>query len=224
MSEKISFNFNKARILYKKKLDKSFGVFYPFLTIKNFIMETTINKSQKMIYKELELGYKNQTHRWARPEESQERADKLISLAKSVSHDSILDVGCGKGFLTNEFSKLGKVIGIDVSPSALREARKNNPNTRFYESSITDFSYNRHRFDLIIASECLNYIKNKQVAIKRMSALGDYLITSNFFLSRHGISMNGLFAEILLLLKLKPLHWSIDVTNWKIRFISLWKL
>jgi len=53
-----------------------------------------------------------------------------------INEQTIVDFGCGKGAIIREmlsFNKQAKYIGLDVSATALEEARKTLPNVEFYK-------------------------------------------------------------------------------------------
>lgn len=191
-------------------------------------MYTTLNKDQKKIYLELEEGYKNRSHCWLKPSIGDRFPDdktvEILSLVKTIPHKTILDVGSGSGSLTRHLSKLGKVIGIDVSASALKMARRDNPRISFYNCSVVDLRSDYRHFDLIVASEVLNYIKDKDKAICKMRSLGNYLVTSNFLLDTTCISLSGFITEIELARKLRAITRTAFVKEMGISIITLWRL
>ena len=66
----------------------------------------------------------------------------LLRLMKITRHDRVFDLACGQGFFTREFHKLGaKVIGADISPELIAEARKlSPPAVEFLVGSAEDLS------------------------------------------------------------------------------------
>lgn len=110
-----------------------------------------------------------------------ESIKNLLTLLERVPHASILEVGCADGKLTRELVKIAdNVVGIDVSKSAIRRAKKNVPKAEFIVSSLEDYT-TKKQFDLIICSEVLYYIKDEKKALSQLKKLGRYLITSHFF-------------------------------------------
>jgi SAM-dependent methyltransferase len=69
----------------------------------------------------------------------------LRILETKAPYDSILEIGCGLGYLTNEVAKYCKneyqVVGTDISPTAIDKARKLFPNLRFEVLDITKDLY-----------------------------------------------------------------------------------
>ena len=58
---------------------------------------------------------------------------KLIPLEDNIT---IIDFGCGNGKILEEIKKINlkaKLIGLDVSETALEQARKNLPEVKFYK-------------------------------------------------------------------------------------------
>ena len=77
-----------------------------------------------------------------------ERLDCKIALSileTKAPYSSILDIGCGLGYFTDEIHKFctkdGNTIGTDISPTAVDKARKLFPNLRFEVLDITKDLY-----------------------------------------------------------------------------------
>ena len=63
----------------------------------------------------------------------------LLRLIDVNRKDTVLDLGCGQGFFTREFSKLGaKVIGVDISEELILLAKKHSSNLITYLTSDAD--------------------------------------------------------------------------------------
>ncbi|MCL2719062.1 MAG: methyltransferase domain-containing protein [Lachnospiraceae bacterium] len=88
---------------------------------------------------------------------------KLISEINIRGDESILDLGCGDGFLSDVLSKLvpdGKVIGIDSSESMIETAKKFEAfNLSFECNDINDINY-ENCFDIIYSNAALHWVKN----------------------------------------------------------------
>src|SRR5262245_38312515 len=60
----------------------------------------------------------------------------------------IADVGCGTGATSRMLADLGlDVVGIDLSPNMLAEARRHNPALRFQVGSMTNLDFDDGHFD-----------------------------------------------------------------------------
>lgn len=91
---------------------------------------------------------------------------------------SILDVGCGEGALTRYLvGCAGRVVGIDVSATAVERARRLVPKATFESSSLAAFDA-PEAFDVVLAVEMLYYVKCRTAAIEKLLSLGRSVIVS----------------------------------------------
>lgn len=76
---------------------------------------------------------------------------------------SIIDIGCGCGYLTNLIFLQGfkKIEGIDISKNSIVYARKKYPHLKFVHKNIFDLSAER-KYDFGIAVMTLNNISNAE--------------------------------------------------------------
>ena len=87
-------------------------------------------------------------------------AKKLIKKYKLNSNSKILDIGCGKGFLVYDLSKLlnsQNVYGIDLSHYAIRKSMKEIKHKLKVFDARKNLNFNKNEFDLIIS---INLIHN----------------------------------------------------------------
>src|SRR3989344_7499473 len=78
---------------------------------------------------------------------------------------TLLDVGCGSGYLTSELAKAAKkVVGTDFAPDFVKlcqEKYKNQPNLSFQDQDVTkDFVFPSESFDIILCKMVLQYVEN----------------------------------------------------------------
>ena len=83
--------------------------------------------------------------------------------ANGVSHN-ILDAGCGTGLLAKKLQLFGSVTGVDISPEAIKYAKKRGVNARL--ASIAKLPFKKALADSIIFSlpEETTYITPAKVA------------------------------------------------------------
>ncbi|OGY08594.1 MAG: hypothetical protein A2782_03240 [Candidatus Blackburnbacteria bacterium RIFCSPHIGHO2_01_FULL_43_15b] len=98
--------------------------------------------------------------------------------ANGVSHN-ILDAGCGTGLLAKKLQLFGNVTGVDISPEAIKYAKKRGVNARL--ASITKLPFKNATFDLIVSVDVLYHqkVENDRTALlelKRVLKPGGVLI------------------------------------------------
>ena len=105
------------------------------------------------------------------------RLSSIISMMQDVKenfpgHTSlrICDVGCGTGWLANCLSVFGSVTGIDLSQEAIEIARLRWPHINFYSNDIMTL-VDRQEFDVIVCSEVIEHIENKNNFVELVSRL-----------------------------------------------------
>ena len=74
---------------------------------------------------------------------------RIVEAAKLQPSDHVLDVGTGAGILIPYISSYGvqRILGCDLSPVMLAEARKRYPDTEFWEGDIVDLPVSEGPFD-----------------------------------------------------------------------------
>ena len=99
---------------------------------------------------------------------------KLIELVKISKNDRVLDVACGTGVVTKEIQKkvgkLGYVVGVDTSTTAIKIAKKWNDkkeNLDFVHTDAENFSFSK-KFDIVTCQYALFFFPNAQKALKNM--------------------------------------------------------
>lgn len=78
----------------------------------------------------------------------------------------VLELGCGPGNVVKYLLSLRpdlEMVGIDLAPGMIEEARKQNPGVRFELMDIREVSRIEHRFDAVIAAFCLPYMAYEDV-------------------------------------------------------------
>jgi len=76
------------------------------------------------------------------------------------SSPRILDLGCGRGWLTFKLSALGEVTGIDPLDASVEKARQLCPRLRFRRATADDLLGEGwgERFDLVVSSEVIEHV------------------------------------------------------------------
>jgi SAM-dependent methyltransferase len=102
------------------------------------------------------------------------RRNYIHGLLKNAPKNSrILDIGCSSGILLNELHHVGfskdNLFGIDISGKAIANCKENGLENTFVmdAQNITL----EEKFDIIIASDCLEHLQHDDVAIKNWREL-----------------------------------------------------
>lgn len=111
-------------------------------------------------------GYYNQSYRSASPDfypKARSRARrtlvKSLRFLRYVRGKSVLDIGCGGGFMVNAFSRLGaQASGLDIAAGSIAYARKHFPKCQFYCESFNDFRRRQLSFDFVFSTEVLEHL------------------------------------------------------------------
>ena len=137
-----------------------FPVFLMFLTF----LAAKLKRSRFMVdYNDilvLEQGikggsYYEQEVLWGRElsEQEQTRIDATIQLIPE-GVISILDVGCGDGYLTNKLAgKYSRVVGLDISEEALRYVK-----TEKFRASTENLPFKDDSFALVLSTELVEHL------------------------------------------------------------------
>ena len=126
----------------------------------NFVKHTSKNPIQKLLIKNF--------------------YSSLISLAKPLKAESILDTGCGEGFTINLLIKNGigeKIEGIEFSKEAISLGKKLFPKAKIEQGSIYSLPYKSNSFDLVLCNEVLEHLENPQKAMSEI-----FRVTKSFLI------------------------------------------
>lgn len=96
----------------------------------------------------------------------------LNTLEKYIkSNENILDIGCGAGTLALYCASKGSnVLGIDISPKAIKEAQQSAKNMSMnnlkFEVRKFPEEYPNKKFDMIICTEVIEHLEDDERALK----------------------------------------------------------
>lgn len=143
-------------------------------------------------------------------------AKKLINDYNLSSDSKILDVGCGKGYLVYELSKLlksKKVFGCDISKYAIKNAKKEIKKNIFHHDARKKFKFKDKEYDFVFSNATLHNFKLGDCSrcLSEIERIGKdkYICVESFRneLEQHNVQCWALTAETL-----------IDKESWKWMF------
>jgi len=116
-------------------------------------------------------GYKYIPGRW------KPVAESLIEHFGLTGNSSVLDVGCGKGFLLYEMKQIlpGLTIaGFDISEHGLSQSREEIRDKLFHHKAQDSYPYREDTFDLVISLGCLHNLRVFELenALKEIDRVG----------------------------------------------------
>ncbi|MDX5365612.1 MAG: class I SAM-dependent methyltransferase [Alphaproteobacteria bacterium] len=83
---------------------------------------------------------------------------KVESCLENVRGNSLLDLACGDGLMTEMFARrMDRVVGVDANGKILAEARKRLPQVDFHESLVEDLELTE-KFDTVTMLDLLEHV------------------------------------------------------------------
>jgi ubiquinone/menaquinone biosynthesis C-methylase UbiE len=105
--------------------------------------------------------------------------DDLLSLA---GPESILDVGCGEGFLTELWAQrdgVDRVVGLDLEDPALQAQWSDRPGLQFVSGRAEALPFAESEFALVAAIESLEHVSDPERALAEMARVArDHVLVS----------------------------------------------
>ncbi len=98
----------------------------------------------------------------------------LDELFAEAAPQSVLDVGCGEGVLTEQWARRlgdGRVVGIDLDDPKLAAewATRRRANLQFEAMAVESLSFADDAFDLVAATEVLEHVDHPEAAVAEMA-------------------------------------------------------
>jgi ubiquinone/menaquinone biosynthesis C-methylase UbiE len=130
--------------------------------IKDWMIDVTSGKSGDMSRQDWLRAWREDPH-WATSMKPSPLARELVSIeAENKTKGSILEIGCGNGRDSIHFGKQGHyVIGIDISPDAIKIAKKNNKleTVNFEVGDAEKLRFDTGSFDAVYSLSVLHATK-----------------------------------------------------------------
>ena len=94
----------------------------------------------------------------------------MLELLPDVQGKTILDLGCGYGYLCRKLVELGasKIVGIDISTKMLEVAKKENSHKKiqYFNIDMENIESLSIKFDVVVSSLALQYVENYSKLVK----------------------------------------------------------
>ncbi len=105
-----------------------------------------------------------------------------LLLLSHYNFSKILDLGCGKGTLSQFLKKRNNtVVGVDISPTAIDRAKASFPDINFVCSDISEFVIKeKSKFDLVVIMGTLAYIENYKEVLSHVKNLTKWILVAEY--------------------------------------------
>ena len=100
------------------------------------------------------IDYENRSYVTVIDIKDKNKVQKLLDIIPQ-DVETIIDVGCGNGYITNELGKYYRVLGVDINESKLKFVE-----TEKLKSSCNQIDKPDHSFDLVFSSEMLEHLED----------------------------------------------------------------
>jgi 2-polyprenyl-3-methyl-5-hydroxy-6-metoxy-1,4-benzoquinol methylase len=99
--------------------------------------------------------------------------EKVLNNLNLATSSDILEIGSGRGWLSQKLSKYGNVIGIEPVEPVVKYAKKLFPNLEFYAEYPATFleKFPTKKFNIIVSSEVLEHVTDKDTFMKQIQSL-----------------------------------------------------
>jgi ubiquinone/menaquinone biosynthesis C-methylase UbiE len=106
----------------------------------------------------------------------------VIREAKIINPKTILEAGCGEGFILERLYKANigeKRMGFDFSDTAVTLAKKERPHLDIRKGNIYEIPFKDNSFDLVICCEVLEHLDDPKKALSELARVSkQYVILS----------------------------------------------
>lgn len=99
---------------------------------------------------------------------------KRVLDIKGIHSGTLLDIGCGGGFLSEEFAKDGfRVCGVDPSPKSINAAKEhatiNNLDIEYFVACGESLPFSDSSFDIVACCDVLEHVNDPSMVIREVS-------------------------------------------------------
>ena len=97
---------------------------------------------------------------------------KITRIVASLEPNTLLDAGCGEGFVADIFQSAlptSEITGFDVLPDSVELAKRRNPRAVFSVGDIYQTGFEDNAFDLVYCFEVLEHLHEPDRALTEMA-------------------------------------------------------
>ena len=100
--------------------------------------------------------------------------DRRIDACVPEGTGSVLDVGCGDGFLSDRLARrVPRVVGLDTDAAVLERARARFPDAKvsWQQGDVLTHPIEPGSFDAVVSNATLHHLPDAEVALRRLTGL-----------------------------------------------------
>ena len=101
---------------------------------------------------------------------SRDQLDTITRWLRATSHATLLDVGCGSGWMTQALTAYGTAVGTDLADETLDVASERYPNATFVSGDFMTVDVGAD-FDVIVTLEVLSHVQDQLAFVRRLHSL-----------------------------------------------------
>lgn len=100
---------------------------------------------------------------------SNKRLEQILYFFKDIKGKKILDIGCATGYIGKEIKKKNNIVyGIDISPLAIKKAKKVLDEAYVVDLLEQKFPFKENSFDSIVCSEVVEHLIDNRNLFKQI--------------------------------------------------------
>ncbi|OGW33684.1 MAG: hypothetical protein A2X59_06990, partial [Nitrospirae bacterium GWC2_42_7] len=110
-------------------------------------------------------------------------ADRLLKLIPEKEFSTILDIGCGSGYLCRQLRKrfpAAEITGVDIAPEMIRVAKKADPIGNYICKDFMQMDPPKRKYDLIVSTSALHWTEDINMALKKYHSFGSMMAYAVF--------------------------------------------
>jgi SAM-dependent methyltransferase len=104
-----------------------------------------------------------------------------LALVDDFNFSSVLEIGCGKGTAAQFLKRRNnRVLGIDISPTAVAKAQSSFPDIEFRCLDALDIGSLGEKFDLVTIQAVLAYVEPWRELLATVAAMTEYCLVAEY--------------------------------------------
>jgi 2-polyprenyl-3-methyl-5-hydroxy-6-metoxy-1,4-benzoquinol methylase len=108
---------------------------------------------------------------WEANPDNARRLQVVLECARARPRATILEVGCGSGWLALRLAEYGHVTAVDIAVSAIDGLKTIHPHIDWVGGDFLSMDIGRDNFDLIVSTETISHVEDQLLFAKKIADL-----------------------------------------------------